>query len=403
MGYFLNDSFSNDDFRSFWDRFMEVSGLILVPLSYSHVYVFKLRSLNREDSLEMAENVRASRRDFFAYFFYMMVLGLVVPPIVAVFYDPDGSYMNCNASYLIAHPVMFLNLFLFYRLIISKSRLYDPLDQATRTTKATYYILHFLWCPFVIYAYVRLALTKRDIVEVEGKQRCIEYISGLSHTVFMLCDLLISILCAAILFRPITNSSATRPTKRTAMRNVVTMALASISTLLFILYLLTASERDGSFRSDKSGYMVIDITIRVGYLVLVFTFLMAAFSWPLKFYGKVAWEHLDMIFRTRGVTLTIPEIFQTGATHGVPNSDRKSGSGPANISRISINSNRSTININSDAKLIPTLRSARHANSNSKRDTTGIVMKSPSVRVSPMKSDASRRIPMASPRRSLVL
>ncbi|GAB5354118.1 hypothetical protein AAMO2058_000092100 [Amorphochlora amoebiformis] len=78
------------------------------------------------------------------------------------------------------------------------------------------------------------------------------------------------------------------------------MVLGSVQTLLFMLYIIFASDR--SERNGKiRGYVVIDIELRLGTLGTFFIFFMVVLSWPLAFYFKILMEHVKIVRRFFGI------------------------------------------------------------------------------------------------------
>mmetsp|Transcript_9352 Transcript_9352/g.12866 ORF Transcript_9352/g.12866 Transcript_9352/m.12866 type:complete len:296 (+) Transcript_9352:37-924(+) len=257
-----------------------IFGLFFVAISsYAHFYSIAFVTCD----VVLPDPVRKLNREEFIYYGFSLFVLLPTGVSVLIF-NPDNSLKTCDWLLRAALFYLFIGNFLLYRLLITKSLIYDPMQQMRTLYQLTWWIIHLLYLPLSLYGVASGFIFQREKREIGGTEHCVEMHTIVTPSVFSFCDLVISVSAILILAAPSLKPGCPSDTKIVVFRNTFAMTVATISTFLLLLYSITASSREGEH------YYIVKHFFRLGALDSFINFSCVTLSWPLSFYLKIMSE-----------------------------------------------------------------------------------------------------------------
>mmetsp|Transcript_10096 Transcript_10096/g.15121 ORF Transcript_10096/g.15121 Transcript_10096/m.15121 type:complete len:385 (+) Transcript_10096:1-1155(+) len=184
--------------------------------------------------------------------------------------------------------------FFLYRLLITKSILYDPMSRMQKLTRITWWVIHGLYLPILLYGIAATWIWSREFIVVEGNLHCVENITTVTPSAFLAIDLIISLCCLCILASPPFLAPSDKRIRIVVFRNAITMLGALCSTFFLLLYAIIGS------KDKKERFFVMRIFLKLGALDAIINVTCVTLSWPIKFYSTVMYENFRRIQRTFG-------------------------------------------------------------------------------------------------------
>jgi len=279
-GYILYEEFNSPEF---W-----VSTTVLIIITIPEVVFFCIThyyAIIFNERHNLMESVRAVNFETMLYFGFNLVAGIPVG-VSIIMYDPDSSLRLCNILYAFGVAYIYLSNFFLYRLLIAKSTLYDPMSQMSRLSRVTWWVIHIFYLPLLLYVISSTVIWSREFVDVNGKaSHCVETHSKTAPSLFAAIDLTISLACILILAAPAILSPATKEIREVVIRNCTVMFIAASSTLLLLIYAVTAS--NGQKSREGFDFFIVKTIVRLGALDVGINLTMICLSWPLSFYWTI--------------------------------------------------------------------------------------------------------------------
>mmetsp|Transcript_2938 Transcript_2938/g.5599 ORF Transcript_2938/g.5599 Transcript_2938/m.5599 type:complete len:398 (+) Transcript_2938:105-1298(+) len=283
MGYIFYSSFISNEFGIAATALTLIYAVLSGLLLYAHAYAI----LNNRT--RVMESVKKVNFEVMLYYGFNFFAGLPAGIAILVYdSDIDNSLMTCNVVYILAAATIFLSNFLLYRLLISKSTLYDPMSQMSRLSRVTWIFINYIYLPLLFYGIAATLIWSRAFHEVHGNRHCVEEHTVITVSLLTFVDFAISIMCITILAAPTILSPTTKEVWIVVVRNCSTMSVAVLSTLLFFIYIILGSNGDKT--DSQKDYFIVRIGLRLGSLDLFTNFLMVSLSWPLSFYHKILYD-----------------------------------------------------------------------------------------------------------------
>ncbi|GAB5360932.1 hypothetical protein AAMO2058_000670500 [Amorphochlora amoebiformis] len=280
--YRYYDEFTSEEFDNFSYVFLVGALCLLAVATYAHVYAIFFT----KERQNLLESVRKMNLDTLVYFLFNFVFA-GAEGVAIIFLDADSSLQVCNAVYTIGVFVIYIGNFLLYRLLLSKSSLYDPMFRMRRLTTFTWYLVNVIYFPATVYGILATVIWDREFRIVEGRNHCVEYTTGITPYFFLGFDTIISICCMVILAAPPFLAPSDKNIRIVVARNCIAILIATSSTFLFFLYANTASG------NTERRFFLISILIKVGSLDAVINFTCVLFSWPLQFYWRILTDNCN--------------------------------------------------------------------------------------------------------------
>jgi len=185
------------------------------------------------------ESVSVLRRETITY--ACIAAGFGVPTlIVSYFLEANDSLGSCNTLWRMVGPYFNLESFFFYRLLLAKSTLYDPMTRMRKLTTVVYWLIHLVVLPVSIFSAFSAYYWSREFIEVEGQRVCVEFISGIPQILGLVLNAGISGMCIVILLGPVILSPISKSVKKVVLRNVLFMTTSILASLTLFLYVLLA-------------------------------------------------------------------------------------------------------------------------------------------------------------------
>mmetsp|Transcript_9351 Transcript_9351/g.12864 ORF Transcript_9351/g.12864 Transcript_9351/m.12864 type:complete len:214 (+) Transcript_9351:37-678(+) len=124
-----------------------IFGLFFVAISsYAHFYSIAFVTCD----VVLPDPVRKLNREEFIYYGFSLFVLLPTGVSVLIF-NPDNSLKTCDWLLRAALFYLFIGNFLLYRLLITKSLIYDPMQQMRTLYQLTWWIIHLLYLPLSLY------------------------------------------------------------------------------------------------------------------------------------------------------------------------------------------------------------------------------------------------------------
>ncbi|GAB5360933.1 hypothetical protein AAMO2058_000670600 [Amorphochlora amoebiformis] len=286
--YRYYNEFTSESFDNFAYTILVCTLCILGVGTYAHIYAIFFT----KERQNLLESVKKMNRDTLMYFsFNVLVTGSV--GIAYVFLDPDTSLLVCNWMYRAGLVVVYVGNFLLYRLLLSKSTLYDPMFRMRRLTTFTWYLVNVVYLPVILYGLAATVIWSRYINILNM------YHTKITPAVFLAFDTVISMNCMVILAAPPFLAPSDKNIRLVVARNCTSMLVAVGSTFLLLLYALSASG------NSREPFFLVTVILKLGSIDATVNFTAVLFSWPLGFYWKVFADNCQRAGMAATVILTL--------------------------------------------------------------------------------------------------
>mmetsp|Transcript_20587 Transcript_20587/g.50499 ORF Transcript_20587/g.50499 Transcript_20587/m.50499 type:complete len:351 (+) Transcript_20587:278-1330(+) len=279
--YLLVEEFTSEVFEVVTTVFLSLVLVESFVFGFAHYYAILF------NKMQIMESVRKVNMETMLYFGFNVIAGVPVG-IAIIVVNPDSNKRTCNMLFSCSAFFIYFSNALLYRLLISRSTLYDPMSQLRRLSTATWWIIHLFYIPVLLYGTAATFIWSRVFIDVDGNQRCVERHSKATIIFLAVVDFAINICCIIVLAAPTIVSPATKEIKEVVRRVCSTMTIAMISTLLFYIYAALGS--NGRQVDNGPDFYIVRIMLRLGAIDYGINFTMMVLSWPVNFYKAVYYE-----------------------------------------------------------------------------------------------------------------
>ncbi|GAB5370667.1 hypothetical protein AAMO2058_001512700 [Amorphochlora amoebiformis] len=249
---------------------------------------------------------------------------------LAYAFAPIESNTNVCRGFDVYSDLIYLTYnFLIYRTLLSKSKLFDSMEEFTQTHGVIWWIVHILSIISIVLGPLNTYRYTYKIIKSSGEDACIYEGEGGPQTAapfffLALIDLFVNACCVLLLFIPLKKATHAK-SKEGAIRNVIFSLIGLTSTLGLLLFL-------GIFEYYSNSPRYVNFKFYVGIWDVLINLVSINLCWPPEFYRKY-WKRLIGKRKRSNRSLRNVQGEQKSRSRSGPRSPRSGAQSPVALFR----------------------------------------------------------------------